>query len=86
MGAFETATRVQSSVDHNLAEVAFCMEAEVCNNILKVGHMPAPIWPMLVPEDLKSLDIWGDGREGRLSAYVSGMNCVLFGLCKSSYF
>lgn len=44
MGAFETATRVQTSVDHNLAQVAFCKEAEISNNILKVGHMPALIW------------------------------------------
>lgn len=44
MGAFETATRVQTCADDNLAEVAFCTDAEVSNHILKVGHMPALIW------------------------------------------
>jgi len=47
MGTFETATRVQTSIDHNLAEVAFCVEVGVSNNILKVGRMPLLIWALV---------------------------------------
>lgn len=43
MGTCETATRIQISVDHNLAKVGFCTEAELTNKVLKVGHMPALI-------------------------------------------
>lgn len=44
MGASETVTRACTSIDRYLAEVAFCMEAEVSIYILKAGHMPALIW------------------------------------------
>lgn len=85
MGTCKAVIRIQISVDYNLAKVGFCTEADVHNKVLKVGHMPALVWPMLVPEDLKCLDIWRDGREGKLSAYVRAVNHVLHALCKNSF-
>lgn len=44
MGTCETTIRPHTSVDHNLAKVGLCAEAELSGKALKAACMPALTW------------------------------------------